>query len=30
LQRGEDFLVGQIARGTEEDQRIGVGLTHGG
>src|SRR5262249_26531225 len=28
LQRGEDFLVGQIARGPEEDQGVGVGRTH--
>ena len=28
LQRREDFLVGQIARGAEEDQGVGMGMSH--
>src|SRR5262249_15195753 len=28
LQSWENFLVGQIARGTEEDQGVGMGTAH--
>ena len=29
LQRREDLLVGQVAGGTEKNQRIGMGRVHG-